>query len=1050
MSLLNDISDLDDLVILFEKAWKEREQDKFPSLEEYLNRWRGPRADGLRELVLIDIEHRLKARESVRAEDYFRRYPELEGDATTALEIIGTEYERRLHLRDRQATEEEYKRRFRAFEEALSEELPRRRERVLAERRPAPVPGYGIMGELGKGSMGIVYKAWETKLHRMVALKLIRSPEDAEAVKRFKAEASATSQLEHLNVVRFYGIHEHEDGFCLALEYVEGGSLAEFICGRRLKPAQAAALVEVLARAAQFAHDHQIVHRDLKPANVLLAPARTPEGICLDDASGAVAQFHPKITDFGLAKQFGTIADRTQTNAILGTPKYMAPEQAAGRAKDVGPEADVYALGAILYDVLTGRPPIGGEAGEEMLALLERVRVEAPVPPRHLSPVVPRDLETICLKCLEKEPRDRYASALALADDLRCFLDGKPIQARPVGRAARAVKWARRKPWLAASYFVFAVMVLALGVSQWRIWVKDKQLVAAVTKSDKLRTNQFFDSIANFGRGTAREVLATRSNPQNPQQRQAIKDFQESIDRLESLAEPRDDKMAVTLLVLRATLANAEGRHDFVKKSLTEEVVRGAEAAGLEGDAHEAIGDALLGTNDPGKALEHYALAARDKESTRGGWRAHLKTALCCAILGRPGEAVEKYSQFIDAKTESRNEEVQHVVSIVYLARGAVYLELLTDDGRAFTDFDQFVSRLGRAGEMSHDHMYLLLEAKFGRALAGRMLPEHRQQAIEDIKDVFSEAKKRCNSGDQRALEIIAQASDVFADTVDPAISFERCQDADRALRTANVSGDDLLWASVYAGRGKALLMQGKGNEALADFRRAVDLLGWALADLALPVLGASTVGLLGSALGQGPLIVVSALIPGRAADFRRAVDLLGWAKGAVMTELLAWQLAVTRRNIARCLASQRKYAEAITELDMAVSAFTDLCANRTRYIDDLLLTLFYRGLARYGRADQHVKESPEASAALASAKEDLVRVIDGLVPLVTRPGHEIAGLLVDALYLRYRINLRLRQRSAAAADAIRLIEVSGKYLVDKSRDKKLSEAHFFLADWFR
>jgi WD40 repeat protein/serine/threonine protein kinase len=342
-------------------------------------------------------------------------------------------------------------------------------------RTPWPwlaIPGFEILGVLGRGGMGVVYHARQIKLNRPVALKMIRAAEYAgpRDLARFRVEAEAAARLRHPNIVQVHEVGEHEGRPFLVLEYVDGGSLAQRPADAALSARQAAQLVEALARGAHAAHQAGIVHRDLKPANVLLACCGPAEGIPLDLGAGRSGHYQPKIADFGLAKRLeghpGTSFTQygTESGAVLGTPNYMAPEQAAGKSRQTGPATDVYALGTILYELLTGRPPFRADTP---LETLRQVVAEEPVAPVRLRPKLPRDLETVCLKCLRKEPHRRYATAAELADDLRRFLDGEPVRARPVHAWERGLRWARRRPAWAALLLlgVAAALGLAGGVA---------------------------------------------------------------------------------------------------------------------------------------------------------------------------------------------------------------------------------------------------------------------------------------------------------------------------------------------------------------------------------------------------------------------------------------------------------------------------------------------------------------------------------------------------------------------------------------------------------
>jgi hypothetical protein len=360
--------------------------------------------------------------------------------------------------------------------------------RHSARGGPAPTPAepppsvcaYEILEELGRGGMGVVYKARHRQLRRVVALKMLLggafAPRGERA--RFKAEAEAVARLQHPNIVQIFEIGEHAAGTDLprpyfTLEFAEGGTLAGRLAGRPQPAREAAAWVEAVARAAHYAHGLGIVHRDLKPSNVLLTADGTP-----------------KLCDFGVAKFLAGADVKTQSGIVLGTAEYMAPEQAAGGV--ITPAVDVYALGAILYTALTGRPPFQGTTS---LHTMELVQLQEPVPPSRLQPRVPRDLSTICLKCLEKDPRRRYASAEALADDLCRFLADRPIRARPLGRAERLWRWCRRNP-LPASLLLAVTLGLAGGL--WGLARVSESVVRFSALEGAAQQSEMFDEVNAF------------------------------------------------------------------------------------------------------------------------------------------------------------------------------------------------------------------------------------------------------------------------------------------------------------------------------------------------------------------------------------------------------------------------------------------------------------------------------------------------------------------------------------------------------------------------
>jgi tRNA A-37 threonylcarbamoyl transferase component Bud32/tetratricopeptide (TPR) repeat protein len=465
----------------------------------------------------------------------------------------------------------------------------------LTER--VAVAGYEILSELGRGGMGVVYQARQVKLNRVVALKMILSGAHASEadLARFRTEAEAVARLQHPNIVQIHEVGEQNGLPFFSLEFCAGGSLEKQLSGTPLPARQAAALVETLARAMQAAHEKGVIHRDLKPANVLLAEDGTP-----------------KITDFGLAKKLDE-AGQTASGAIMGTPSYMAPEQAGGVTGALGPRCDVYALGAILYECLTGRPPY--RAATAMDTLIQVLHQE-PAAPRSLNPALPGDLETICLKCLEKSPASRYVSALQLADDLARFGEGKPIQARPVGPAERARKWVRRRPVVAA--LLVAVAVLAMAGAGSFVWAYRQALDQRnrAIRAEGERQAELARALAESAR------LAARRGEWEA----ALHDYQSALDlggldevglRLGAL----ECRMALYQIPqFREELASLAGRDDLADHAGQVRLLQAYEALGGSGDVEQARAEArqalALGLPPADRAFAQALLAPTVQEAT--------------------------------------------------------------------------------------------------------------------------------------------------------------------------------------------------------------------------------------------------------------------------------------------------------------------------------------------------------------------------------------------------------------------------------------------------
>jgi eukaryotic-like serine/threonine-protein kinase len=475
-----------------------------------------------------------------------------------------------------------------------------------ASARPWPspelpsIPGYEVREVVGHGGMGIVYKAWHLRLNRAVALKMLLAGALARPteLERLLREAESVAGLRHPNIVQVYEVGDVGGRPYFTMEFVEGGSLAQKMAAAPQPAREAAALVADIADAIEVAHQHGIIHRDLKPGNILLMPDGTP-----------------KLSDFGLARRLQGGNGLTVSGAALGTPSYMAPEQAHG-TREIGPATDIYALGAILYDLLTGRPPFRADSSA---ATIQQVLADDPVPPARLNPRVPRDLETICLKCLNKEPSLRYTSAQAMADDLRRYQRGEPIAARPLGLLPRLVRWARRRPTAAALWGVAILTVLlTLALVGGGLWLSGQR--QATTKWAEADLNEFYDRLQQpdwtGARATLERAKGRLGTDGATELQRRVQQAQAELDRREKREQEAGqlEKRLDAIRMDRCTLV--DGHFDRLRSD--REYDEAFRAAGLSPFGEEAKAVARRINESPARAalvaaLDDWAVCAANK-----------------------------------------------------------------------------------------------------------------------------------------------------------------------------------------------------------------------------------------------------------------------------------------------------------------------------------------------------------------------------------------------------------------------------------------------------
>ena len=512
--------------------------------------------------------------------------------------------------------------------------------------------------------MGVVYRALDVRLKRVVALKMVLAGVHADPgdLKRFQLEAEAVAQLQHPNIVQIHDVGEHEGKPYFSLEFVEGGELASQIAGEPQPPDEAARLVETLSRAMQFAHERNIIHRDLKPANVLL----TADG-------------QPKITDFGLAKRLEDDSGQTASGSIMGTPSYMAPEQAGGHQARIGPQADVYALGAVLYCLLTGRPPFqSANVMDTVLQVLE----QEPVPPRQLVTGLDKNLETITLKCLQKDPARRYQAAEEMAEELKRYLNDEPILARPVGIAERTWRWCRRKPAI-AGLCAAVVLLLSFVTVNGYLQAEIERKLTGQALTQKAKANENFD----LARG-------------------AVDRFMTEVSKSQLLTVPRMEPLRRKLLT---------GAMEFYEK-FVQQAQDDPELKAALGKSHRKLGRilAILGDDERSveaisKAIEIFTQLSKDNPGDRKASNDLARSSKMLGIvlhkLGRHEEATEALERAIavasrlvkDAPSVS-----EHAFELAN-AQNSFGL-LLRDESRANEALANYKSAITIAKQLVHDH----------------------------------------------------------------------------------------------------------------------------------------------------------------------------------------------------------------------------------------------------------------------------------------------------------------------------------------------------------
>ncbi len=639
-------------------------------------------------LINLLLKHQRNAwrrGEPAPVETYLAQQPLLTTDAQAILDLIYNEIVIREELGESPRLEE-YLSRFPALARDL--ELQFEVERAIqsessvnvgadltltASHAPMPTPtvvpaiaGYEIFGELGRGGMGVVYKARQLRLNRIVALKMILAGDHAspESALRFMAEAESIARLHHPNIVQIFAFGDCGGLPYFEMEYVGGGSLSDRLGGTSWPLRDAARLVETLGRAIHEAHRMGIVHRDLKPANILLST----DGI-------------PKIADFGLAKCLDINTGLTRTEWIVGSPSYMAPEQASPGATPIGPAADVYSLGAILYQLLTGRPPFQAPT---VLETLEQVRLDRPTAPSRLRSKLPRDLVTICLKCLEKEPARRYSTAAELAEDLRRFEAGETIRARPAGRPERLWRWCRREPALASLALTLLAGFFGVATQWWRAELHLKEAVRQRGRAEE-SVQRHNETNRDLRLANNREQMARRQTQEHfDAAMKALGGFEEITKDAALLREPRMEGLRAKLL------QTALGFYRELQASLEADASTEARFQLSEAYASAALLTWELGRQEEALAayrrslalVEQIAVVSRADPRVRASLgNAHFRIGFSLRTMGRPAAALSSFEHALEiqdllARDYPENARFQEYLSWTLSNIGMMQVEL--------------------------------------------------------------------------------------------------------------------------------------------------------------------------------------------------------------------------------------------------------------------------------------------------------------------------------------------------------------------------------------